>query len=359
MAIDKKHTHIGNIPIGNGVFLAPMEDVCDLPFRVICKNLGADIVYTEFISSEGIIRDAKRAFQKMTIDPQERPVAVQIFGGNIDAMVQSAKIVEDAGADILDINFGCWVKKVVKRDAGAAFLKKPDEMAALTEAVAKAVNIPVTVKTRLGWDQDNIIITDVAKKIENAGAAALAVHCRTRDMGMTGLADWDWIDRIKEVIDIPLILNGDVVHPEDVKRAFDETSADAVMIGRGCIGYPFIFKRAKDYLETGKYPDEPDIYTRINTCIEHLELTVDFKGNHGIKEFRKHYSGYFKGYAGASECRKQLMECAAVDEVKNVLADYLEYLTKNDKLEAVNKTRTAPRLSCSRPDYVKRQTVGV
>lgn len=359
MALGKKHTHIGNVPIGNGVFLAPMEDVCDLPFRVICKKLGADIVYTEFIAAEGIIRDARKAFKKMTIDPGERPVAVQIFGGNIDSMVESAKIVEAQGADILDINFGCWVKKVVKREAGAAFLKKPDEMARLTEAVSNAVDIPVTVKTRLGWDQESIAVLDVAKKIENSGAAAFAIHCRTRDMGMTGEADWSWINRIKEVIDIPVILNGDVVHPEDVKRAFDETEADALMIGRGCIGYPFIFKRAKDYLETGIYPDEPDIYTRVKTCVEHLELTIDFKGQHGIVEFRKHYSGYFKGYAGASECRRNLMECQSVEDVKDVLAKYIDFLEKNDKIEPISKTRTAPKLSCSRPDYVRKQTVGV
>lgn len=359
MALGQKHTHIGNVPIGNGVFLAPMEDVCDLPFRVICKELGADIVYTEFIAAEGIIRDAKKAFKKMTIEPSERPVAVQIFGENLDSMVESAKIVADAGADILDINYGCWVKKVVKREAGAAFLKKPDEMERLTEAVAKAVDIPVTVKTRLGWDQKSIIVTDVAKRMENAGAAAFAIHCRTRDMGMTGEADWTWINKIKEVVDIPVILNGDVVHPEDVKRAFDTTEADAVMIGRGCIGYPFIFKRAKDYLETGIYPDEPDIYTRINTCVKHLELTVDFKGDHGVKEFRKHYSGYFKGYAGASNTRRALMECMTLDEVKNVLSEYLEFLEKEDKLEPISKTRTAPNLSCSRPDYVRKQTQGV
>jgi tRNA-dihydrouridine synthase B len=336
-----------------------MEDVCDLPFRKVCKKLGADTVYTEFISSEGIVRDARRAKQKMTVAEDERPVAVQIFGENVENMVESAKIVEDAGADILDINFGCWVKKVVKREAGAAFLKKPDEMAELTYQVAKAVKIPTTVKTRLGWDPDNIIITDVAPKIQEAGAKALAVHCRTRNMGMTGFADWSWIPKIKEVVDIPVILNGDVVHPEDVKRAFEETNADALMIGRGCIGYPFIFKRAKDYLETGVYPDEPDIYTRVATCLEHLRWTIEFQGFHGLKIFRKHYSGYFKGFSGASECRRKLMECMSYEEVKDTLTEYVKYLEDSDRLEPVSKTRTAPKLSCSSESYVKKQTVGV
>ncbi len=200
---NKKFTKIGDIEIGNGIFLAPMEDVCDLPFRVVCKRLGADIVYTEFIASEGIIRESRTSKRKMIVAEEERPVAVQIFGGDIEAMVESAKIVEDAGADILDINFGCWVKKVVQREAGAAFLKKPDEMAELTYQVQNAVKIPVTVKTRLGWDKENIVIESVAKKIEQAGAKALAVHCRTRDMGMTGQADWAWIPKIKEVLNIP------------------------------------------------------------------------------------------------------------------------------------------------------------
>lgn len=354
-----KHTKIGNIDIGNGVFLAPMEDVCDLPFRVVCKRLGADIVYTEFISSEGIVRDAKRANQKMTVVDEERPVAVQIFGGRVEAMVESAKRVEDAGADILDINFGCWVKKVVVREAGAAFLKKPDEMAELTQKVAEAVDIPVTVKTRLGWDPDNIVILDVAPKIQAAGAKALAVHCRTRDMGMTGEADWAWIPRIKETVDIPVILNGDVTTPEDVKEALTTFQADAVMIGRGCIGYPFIFQQAKEYLETGSYQDEPGIRTRIDICLDHLEMSIQFKGNHGLVEFRKHYSGYLKGYHGASDVRRRLMDCMSFDEVKKTLEDFYNYLENNDHLEPVTKTRKAPKLSCERKDYVRRQTTGV
>jgi tRNA-dihydrouridine synthase B len=352
----KKFTKIGNVDIGNGIFLAPMEDVCDIPFRVICKRLGADIVYSEFIASEGIVRDSRRSKQKMRIAEDERPVAIQIFGGSIEAMVESAKIVEDSGTDILDINFGCWVKKVVQRDAGAAFLKKPDEMAELTRRVQEAVQIPVTVKTRLGWDQDSIAITEVAKKIEQAGAKALAIHCRTRDMGMTGVADWSWIPKIKDVVNIPIILNGDVVDPEDVKTAFETTGCDALMIGRGCIGYPFIFQRAKVMMEEGYDPGEPDIYTRVDVCLEHLKMSIEYKEKKAVIEFRKHYSGYLKGFHGASEIRSALMKCENYEQVEDNLRQYVKYLEDNDKLEAVSKTRKAPNLSCNSEKYVKRQT---
>jgi tRNA-dihydrouridine synthase B len=354
-----KKTKIGNIEIGNGVFLAPMEDVCDLPFRIVCKRLGADIVYTEFIAAEGIIRHSRKSKQKMTVVDEERPVAVQIFGENIESMIESAKIVEDAGADILDINFGCWVKKVVRREAGAAFLKKPDEMAELTRKVAEAVSIPVTVKTRLGWDHDSIDIVRVSKMLEEAGAKALAVHCRTRDMGMTGEADWTWGKKIKEAIDIPFILNGDVNTPEDAKRAFEQTNCDAVMIGRSAIGYPFIFQQVKNYLETGEYQETPDIYTRADICLQHLQMTSEYKGDRGIVAFRKHYSGYFKGFFGASELRSSLMAFKEFDPIKDTIDKYIKYLEDNDRLEPISKTRHHAKLSCDDSKYVRKQTMGV
>lgn len=349
---------IGNVDIGNGIFLAPMEDVSDLPFRVICKKLGADIVYSEFIASEGLIRYSNQAKRKLIIDDEERPTAIQIFGASIESMVTSAKIVEDSGADILDINYGCWVKKVVKREAGAAFLKQPDKMAELTQKVAEAVDIPVTVKTRLGWDPENIIALDVAEMMEQAGAAAFAMHCRTRNMGMTGEADWSWIPRIKERVNIPVILNGDVRSAEDCKTAFEEYNADALMIGRACIGYPFIFHRAKVMMEQGYDPGEPDIRLKIDTCLEHLRLTVEHRGNHGLKVFRKHYSGYLKGYYNASTIRRNLMECETFDEVRALLENYYNELEKEDKLEPITKVRTVQKLSCEKKSYVKRQTEG-
>ncbi len=347
---------IGNVDIGNGIFLAPMEDVSDLPFRVICKKLGADIVYSEFIASEGLIRFSDQSKRKLIIDDEERPTAIQIFGASIESMVTSAKIVEDAGADILDINYGCWVKKVVKREAGAAFLKQPEKMAELTQAVAEAVNIPVTVKTRLGWDPENIIALDVAEMMEQAGAAAFAMHCRTRDMGMTGEADWSWIPRIKERVSIPVILNGDVRSAEDCKVAIEQYKADALMIGRACIGYPFVFHRAKVMMEQGFDPGEPDLRLKIDTCLEHLRLTVQHRGIHGLKVFRKHYSGYLKGYYNASSTRRGLMECTTYDEVRTLLENYYDELDKEDKLEPITKVRTVQKLSCEKKSYVKRQT---
>lgn len=347
---------IGNVEIGNGIFLAPMEDVSDLPFRVICKKLGADIVYSEFIASEGIIRYSSQSKRKMIIDDEERPTAIQIFGSDIENMVTSAKIVEDSGADILDINYGCWVKKVVQREAGAAFLKQPDKMAELTRAVVEAVDIPVTVKTRLGWDPENIIALDVCKMMEAAGAKAFAMHCRTRNMGMTGSADWSWIPKIKERVSIPVILNGDVRSAEDCRVAIQEYNADALMIGRACIGYPFIFHRAKVMMEQGYDPGEPDLRLKIDTCLKHLRLTVEHRGNHGLVVFRKHYSGYLKGYYNASTIRRNLMECNTYDEVKTILENYYTDLEKSDQLEPISKVRTVQKLSCESSSYVKQQT---
>ncbi len=349
---------IGNVEIGNGIFLAPMEDVSDLPFRVICKKLGADIVYSEFIASEGIIRNSRQSQRKMIIDPEERPTAIQIFGADVESMVTSAKIVEDSGADILDINYGCWVKKVVQREAGAAFLKQPERMAEQTQAVVEAVNIPVTVKTRLGWDHDKIIAVDVAQMMEQAGAKAFAIHCRTRSMGMTGAADWSWVPKIKEKVSIPVILNGDVRSAEDCRIAFEEYNADALMIGRACIGYPFIFHRAKVMMEQGFDPGEPDLRLKIDTCLEHLRLTVEHRGEHGLLVFRKHYSGYLKGYYNASSVRKQLMDCVSFDCVRGLLENYYDELDKADKLEPISKVRTVQKLSCESSDYVKKQTAG-
>jgi tRNA-dihydrouridine synthase B len=274
-------------------------------------------------------------------------------------MITSARIVEDAGADILDINYGCWVKKVVQREAGAAFLKQPEKMAELTRAVADAVSIPVTVKTRLGWDPDNIIALDVCKMMEEAGAKAFAMHCRTRNMGMSGKADWSWIPKIKERVSIPVILNGDVRSTEDCKKALTEYKADALMIGRACIGYPFIFHRAKVMMEKGYDPGEPDLRLKIDTCLEHLRLTVQHRGEHGLVVFRKHYSGYLKGYYNASTVRRELMECLTYDQVRASLENYYEELARTDQLEPISKVRTVQKLSCESSEYVRKQTAEV
>lgn len=326
---------IGKLNINNGLLLAPMEGITDLPFRIICRDMGADIVYSEFISAEAIIRNARKSMQKMEIVEYERPVAVQIFGYKKESMADSAKIVEDSGADILDINYGCWVKKVVNHNGGAAFLKDPERMAEFTRAVAESVDIPVTAKTRLGWDSDSIVIVEVARMMEQAGSAALSVHCRTREMAMKGDADWSWIPEIKSAVEsMPIILNGDVKTPKDAKRAFDETGCDAVMIGRGAIGNPFLFARAGKYLESGILPPEPSPEERINICLQHLQMNIMYNGYpRGLYEFRKHYPGYLKGYHLASKIRNRLVRTESYNEVEKILRDYSEYLKNEPWIE--------------------------
>lgn len=317
---------IGSVNVEKGILLAPMEDVTDMPFRRICKRYGADIVYTEFISSDGLVRDARRSLEKLRLADDERPVAIQIFGGDEAVMVDAARRAAESGPEFVDINFGCWVKNVVVRNAGAALLKDPPQMERLTRAIVNAVDKPVTVKTRLGWSRDNIVILDVARRIEDAGAKALTVHCRTRDMGHDGEADWSWIPKIKEVVSIPVIVNGDVKAPEDVKRAFDETGADAVMIGRAAIGHPFIFKHAKQFLETGAYtPVTPR--ERVTTCLEHLRLELEHKPQRrAVHEFRKHYGGYLKGLRNNSLCRQDVVRMETYAEIENRMLRFADEL---------------------------------
>jgi tRNA-dihydrouridine synthase B len=318
---------IGNITVENGVLLAPMEDVTDMPFRRICRDYGADIGYSEFIASEGIIRFASKAKQKMSVHPEEHPVAIQIYGSKIDSLVESAKIVEQSDADFIDINYGCWVKNVVANNAGSALLKEPDKMVAMTKAVVDAVNMPVTVKTRLGWDRDTIIIHELAPRLEDTGIKALTIHCRTRQEAHNGQADWSWIPRIKERVSIPVILNGDVKSHLDVKRAFDETGCDAVMIGRAAIGNPFIFREAKEYLSGMPEPTPISVDERIQTCIKHLKFQIEYKGHDkAVREFRKHYSGYLKGLYNSHPLRQKLVMINEYNEVEEQLLNYLEAL---------------------------------
>ncbi len=344
--METRKLRIGSLEIDNALLLAPMEGITDIPFRIICRRLGADIVYSEFIAAEALIRDAKKSFDKMIMSAEERPVAVQIFGGNPDSMAESARITEEQGPDILDINFGCWVKKVVNNNAGAALLKDPARMAEITRRCAEAVKIPVTVKTRLGWDKDNKNILDFVKSIEDAGARAITIHCRTRDMGMKGDADWTWIDRIKEKVSIPVILNGDVVTPGDALRAFETTGCDAVMIGRAVVGNPFLFRRAKSLIMTGSEGPMPSVEERINTCLAHLELNIQYKGfPRGLFEFRKHYSGYLRGMYNASLVRQKLVVAETIEEVKSLLNGFYDYLAGEGRLEP-ESFGNAPKVVC-------------
>lgn len=323
---------VGKINIERAILLAPMEDVTDGAFRLVCKKLGADVVYTEFVNSEGLIRASDKTHAKLKISEDERPIGIQIYGGNIESMIGGAIIAEAENPELIDINAGCWVKDVVNCGAGSALLKDPPYMQRLVNQVVKSVSIPVTVKTRLGWDNNNIQILDVAKRIEDAGAKALTVHCRTRNMGNRGEADWSWIPKIKNIVKIPVVLNGNVLTPNDVKRAFDETDADAVMIARGAIGNPWIFKEAKEILVNGKIISNIDFVERIKVCLEHLQLSIKLKGERrAVIEHRKFYSGYLKGLHHASKVRAELMLHKEYSSVEDVLMKYAEELNSHEK----------------------------
>lgn len=318
---------IGKINIEKAVLLAPMEDVTDISFRLVCRELGADAVYTEFVNSEGLIRSTEKTHQKLKIIEDERPVGIQIYGSNIEAMVGAAKIAEAEQPDLMDINAGCWVKNVVGLGAGSALLKDPVYMQKLVKEVVNSVSLPVTVKTRLGWDHNSIQILEVAKRLEDVGVKALTIHCRTRAMGHKGDADWTWIPKIKSVVKIPVILNGNVLTADDVKKAFDETGADGVMIARGAIGNPWIFKEAKELLKTGKITTFIDEEFKIKTCLRHLSLAVKVKGEkRAVIEHRKFYSGYLKGLHNASKVRMSLMQYKEYSPVEEILLNYLKEL---------------------------------
>jgi len=302
---------IANIELGEfPLLLAPMEDVSDPPFRYVCKQYGADLMFTEFISSEGLIRDAIKSKKKLDIFDYERPVGIQIFGGDEEAMAMSAKIVDATNPDIVDINFGCPVKKVVCKGAGAGVLKDVDLMIRLTKAVIKSTTKPVTVKTRLGWDEKSINIMEVAERLQDVGVQALSIHGRTRAQMYKGSADWDLIGQVKnnQRIKIPIFGNGDVETPERVKEVKDKYGVDGVMIGRATIGYPWIFNEIKHFLKTGEHLAAPTIKQRVEVCKTHLLKSVEWKGERlGIVEMRRHYTNYFRGLVNFKETRMVLV----------------------------------------------------
>jgi len=317
---------IGPLDLGERpLLLAPMEDVSDPPFRILCKRYGADLVYTEFISSGGLLYEAENSLKKLDIYEQERPVGIQIFGGDIEQVRQVVPIVHAAAPDLIDINFGCPVKKVVCKDGGAGILRDLPKMRAITEAVVEAATRPVTVKTRLGWNDDSIRIVEVARMLEEVGVQALAVHARTRSQMYRGEARWEWLRRIKEEagLTIPLIGNGDATTPEKIERMFDVTGVDAVMIGRGAIGNPWIFRDAKVYRETGEVLPPPSWEERVSVVAEHLSLKCDWLGERvGVLEMRRMYGGYFKGFRNASALRQRIMEEDTKAGVLEVLLNF-------------------------------------
>ena len=295
----KRVAKIGNIDLGEfPLLLAPMEDVSDPPFRALCKENGADVVYTEFISSEGLIRNAAKSTMKLDIYEKERPVGIQIFGANLDSMLQSVDIVEKTKPDIIDINFGCPVKKVVCKGAGAGILKDIDKMEMLTREMAKRTNLPLTVKTRLGWDEKSIKIVEVAERIQDAGAQAITIHGRTRAQMYKGFADWRLISDVKNNprMKIPVFGNGDVNSPEKALEMRDKFGLDGAMIGRASIGNPWFFNQVKHFFKTKEHLPQPTMNERINMAEAHLKMSIKWKGEKlGVLETRRHYSNYFKG----------------------------------------------------------------
>ena len=316
---------IGNIKFPKyPVFLAPMEDVTDVGFRLLCKQFGADMVYTEFISSDALIRHVNKTKAKLKINEQERPVAMQIYGREVDSMVEAAKICEEAKPDILDINFGCPVKKVAGKGAGSGMLRTPELMVEITKEVVKAINIPVTVKTRLGWDNDSKIIVELAEKLQDTGIQALTVHGRTRSQMYTGEADWTLIAEIKknQRMHIPIIGNGDVASPQACKQRFDETGVDAVMVGRGSIGCPWIFEEIRHYLSTGEQLQEKPFEYYLNILKKYISKNIESSGERGgIIHSRRHLaaSPLFKGIPDFKKTRVSMLRASTQEELFDIM----------------------------------------
>jgi tRNA-dihydrouridine synthase B len=313
---------IGDIELGDfPLLLAPMEDVSDPPFRALCKKHGADLMYTEFISSEGLIRDAVKSLKKLDIFEYERPIGIQIFGGDIESMKQATEITAAANPDIIDINYGCPVKKVVCKGAGSGILQDIPKMVRLTAEIVKSTNIPVTVKTRLGWDENSKFIVDVAERLQDVGIKAISIHGRTRKQMYKGEADWSLIAEVKNNprMHIPVFGNGDVSTPERAKENKEKFGVDGVMIGRASIGYPWIFNEIKHYLKTGEHLAKPSLQERIDAVKQHLNMAVEWKGEKlGLLEMRPHYGNYFKSIPNFKEYRTQLVTRNNLEEVNEV-----------------------------------------
>jgi nifR3 family TIM-barrel protein len=335
---------IGNVELGEfPLLLAPMEDVSDPPFRKLCKEQGADMVYTEFISADGLVHEAKNTFQKLEIFDYERPIGIQYFGGQLENMIEAAEIIESKNPDVIDINFGCPVAKVACRMAGAGLLRDIPLMVKLTEAVVKSTKRPVTVKTRLGWDDNNINILEVAERLQDVGIQALSIHARTRSQMYKGEANWAWIAKVKENprMHIPIFGNGDVDSPQkalDYRRRF---GPDGIMIGRASIGYPWIFREIKHFFATGETLPPPDIHERVRAARQHLADSLEWKGlKLGVLEMRRHYAPYFKGLPDIKPWRAKLVTEMEPQALFDILAELEEVYAGCEAIEPFDAYQT-------------------
>lgn len=318
---------IGPIRLEHPVVMAPMAGVTDLPYRLIAREMGAALVYSELVSAKGICYGNERSLKLLETDEAERPVGLQIFGGEADVMVQAALHVQEGRPDLLDINMGCPVPKITRNDEGCALMLDPKRAGRLVAQVVEAVNIPVTVKIRKGWDDQRITAPAVARELERAGVAAIAIHGRTREQFYTGQADWDIIREVKQAVDIPVIGNGDVASPQDAARMLEETGCDAVMIGRACLGDPWIFRRVVHYLDTGELLPLPSPRERLEMAMRHLRMAVDFKGEYrAVREMRKPLAWYLKGIPGANRMKQRVQREERAETMVQMLADFLASL---------------------------------